>query len=365
MRIGIFVDQLFYKIPGGIGTYVEHLVSELGRLDHDDSYCLFHCGQAGKVRIPAGGFTERRLPGGRRALGLAWHGAGLPRVEWFTGSLDLVHAPGLVIPGSGAPQVVTVHDLCVVKFPEWFPRRWRAFHRRGLELALKKASAILVDSESTYFDLLELSPGSGSRVRTVPLGVESPPPQDPEQVRASLRRLGVEGEYVLFVGTLEPRKNLPRLIEAFERAGGDRTLVLAGAPGWDFADVRQAAARLDGRVRLTGYVGPRELEALFAGATLFAYPSLYEGFGLPVLEAMARGVPVLTSDISSLAEVGEGACLMVDAQSTESIAEGLQALLTDASLRERFRAAGKEKAAAYTWEKTARHTLAAYREAAG
>ncbi len=364
MRIGLFVDQLFYKVPGGIGTYVENLVRELGRLDHEDSYCLFHSGQAGSVRIPGGGFTERKLPGGRKALGAGWHSIGLPRVEWFTGHLDLVHAPGLVIPGSSAPLVVTVHDLCVVKFPQWFPRRWQAFHRRGLELTMKLASAILVDSDSTYSDLLELYPGSGKRVRIIPLGVEAPPRPDPERVQASLRRMGIAGEFVLCVGTLEPRKNLLRLIEAFERVGGDRTLVLAGAPGWDYGDVQRAAEQSGGRVILTGYVGPLELEALFAGATLFAYPSLYEGFGLPVLEAMARGVPVLTSNISSLAEVGAEACLMVDAGDTESIAAGLGELLDDAGLRERLRAAGEAKAGSYTWEKTARKTLAAYREVA-
>ncbi len=362
MRIGLFVDQLFYKFPGGIGTYVENLVRELGRLDHEDSYCLFHCGQAGSVRIPGGGFTERKLPGGRKALGLGWHSLGLPRAEWFTGPLDLAHAPGLVIPGSAAPLVVTVHDLCVVKFPQWFPRRWQAFHRRGLELAMKRASAILVDSESTFIDLLELYPGSGKRVRVVPLGVEAPPRPDPERVQDSLRRMGIAGEFALFVGTLEPRKNLLRLIEAFGRVAGDHALVLAGAPGWDYHEVFRAAERAGSRVKLTGYVGPLELEALFAGATLFAYPSLYEGFGLPVLEAMARGVPVLTSQISSLAEVGEGAGLMVDPHDTESIADGLQDLLSDAGLRERLRAAGKAKAASYTWEKTARGTLAAYRE---
>jgi len=364
MRIGLFVDQLFYKVPGGIGTYVENMVREFGRLDHEDAYCLFHCGQAGSVRIPGGGFTERKLPGGRKALGLGWHSLGLPRLEWFTGPLDLVHAPGLVIPGSRAPLVVTVHDLCVVKFPGWFPRRWQAFHSRGLALAMKRASAILVDSESTFMDLLELYPGSGKRVRVVPLGVEAPAQCDPERVQASLRRMGITGEFALFVGTLEPRKNLPRLIEAFGRVAGERTLVLAGAPGWGYQDVLEAAERSGSRVKLMGYVGPLELEALFAGATLFAYPSLYEGFGLPVLEAMARGVPVLTSNISSLAEVGEGACLMVDPQDLDSMAEGLQDLLSDAGLRERLRAAGREKAAGYTWEKTARATLAAYREVA-
>ncbi len=364
MRIGIFVDQLFYKVPGGIGTYVENLVRELGRLDHKDSYCLFHCGQAGSVRIPGGGFTERKLPGGRRALGLGWHGVGLPRVEWFTGQLDLLHAPGLVVPASGAPLVVTVHDLCVVKFPQWFPRRWQAFHQRGLELAVRHAATILVDSESTYFDLLEMYPGTGERVRVIPLGVTAPPRPDLERAQASLRRMGIAGEFALCVGTLEPRKNLPRLIEAFSRLEGDRTLVLAGAPGWDYQDVVEAAGRAGDRVKLLGYVGPLELEALFAGATLFAYPSLYEGFGLPVLEAMARGVPVLTSNISSLAEVGEGACLMVDPHDTAGIAQGLQDLFSDAGLRERLAAAGRAKAATYTWEKTARATLAAYREVA-
>lgn len=362
MRIGLFVDQLFYKIPGGIGTYVEHLVRELGRLDHEDSYCLFHTGTAGSVRIPGGGFTERKLPGGRRALGLGWHSLGLPRVEWFTGHLDLVHAPGLVIPASAAPLVVTVHDLCVVKFPQWFPKRWQAFHRRGLDLALKFASAILVDSESTYSDMLEMYPGSGKRMRVIPLGVEASRRPDPERVKASLHRLGISGEFALCVGTLEPRKNLPRLIEAFGQVPGERTLVLTGAPGWDYEEVLQAARRAGDRVKLTGYVGPLELEALFAGATCFAYPSLYEGFGLPVLEAMARGVPVLTSNISSLAEVGEGACLMVDPADTEAIAAGLQDLFAEAALRERLRAAGTAKAATYTWDKTARATLEAYRE---
>ncbi|MHB8781574.1 MAG: glycosyltransferase, partial [Candidatus Geothermincolia bacterium] len=185
MRIGLFADQLLYRLPGGIGTYLRGLLQELPRIDQADDFVLLHHGAAGSISIPGSRFTERRLPG-RRAQSLAWHSVGRPRVERWIGALDLLHAPSLVVPPSRSPLIVTVHDLCVVKFPELFPRRWRIFHERGLKLAMRKASIILVDSESTRSDLLELGRYDPSRVRVVPLGVHVPQAPGAGEVAAVL-----------------------------------------------------------------------------------------------------------------------------------------------------------------------------------
>ena len=367
VRAAIFADQLFYEQPGGIGTYLRHLVPGLAASPRVDRLLLAHHGPEGRRAFPGlEGVEELRLPGRRDLTGLSWHLLGRPDLERYLGHIDLVHAPSLVYPPSRAPLVATVHDLCVMRYPWAFPPRWRAFHRRGLDLIVRRADAILVDSWSTYDDLHALTGRRDPRVRVVPLGVEVPPEPAREEVERVLRKHGLRAGYILFVGTIEPRKNLSRLAAAyasFDRGEGEMSgdLVLVGAAGWMGRRELARVLAQDG-VRWLGYLPRDELEAVYRGASIFVYPSIYEGFGLPVLEAMARGLPVVTSNSSSLREVGEGVALLVEPDDVRDLGRAIRRLLGDDAMRAELARMGRERASGYGWERTVRLTLEAYEE---
>jgi len=368
MRTAIFADQLFYDQPGGIGTYLRHLVPGMVDRPEEVDLVLVHHGRHGERPLPhLAGVDEVRLQARRDMMGLAWHGLGRPRLERFTGDVDLVHAPSLVYPPSRAPLVATVHDLCILKYPRAFPSRWRVFHRRGLSLIVREAEVIMADSRSTYDDLRSLMGGRDPRVRVVPLGVEIPAEPDEEEVAGVLSRHGLDAGYILFVGTVEPRKNLTRLVQAYaafdhEEREKSGELVLVGSPGWmgrrELSHIVSQAG-----VRWLGYLPQAELEAVYRGASIFVYPSVYEGFGLPVLEAMARGLAVVTSNSSSLREVGEGVALLVDPTDPMDLGKAMRRLILDEDMREELARKGRERAAEYPWSRTVEMTLEAYEDA--
>lgn len=368
MRAAIFADQLLYDQPGGIGTYLRHLVPGLaGRPEGVDLVLVHHGGGGENPLAGLEGTEEVRLQARRDVMGLAWHGLGRPRLERFCGDVDLVHAPSLVYPPSRAPLVATVHDLCILRYPRAFPSRWRVFHRRGLSLIMREARVIMADSRSTYDDLRALAGGRDPRVRIVPLGVDIPTEPDEEETARVLSSHGLEAGYVLFVGTVEPRKNLTRLVQAyaaFDREEREKCgeLVLVGSPGWMG---RRELSRIVSQagVRWLGYLPQAELEAVYRGAGIFVYPSVYEGFGLPVLEAMARGLAVVTSNSSSLREVGEGVALLVDPTDPMEIGKAMRRLILDEDMREELAGKGRERAAEYPWERTVEMTLEAYGDA--
>ncbi len=264
-------------------------------------------------------------------------------------------------------MVATVYDLFVMKYPEYFPPRWRRLLGRGLEIVLSRARLLLAISRATADDLeAVLRPGDG-RVRAIPLGVDRPPRTSPEEVEEARGRHGLPDAYLLYVGTREPRKNLERLLDAYEifsaGPGAGTGLVLTGPPGWG-TDALEARARSLPGVRFTGFVPSPDLDLIYKGARAFVYPSIEEGFGLPVLEAMARGVPVVASDTPAIAEVAGGAALLVDPYDTAGLADALQEACGDAPRREEMARRGLARAGLHTWEETARLTLEAYREAA-
>lgn len=281
---------------------------------------------------------------------------------------DVFHATNYVFPFRlRTPRaVLTIHDLTLLKFPQWHPRDRLAMMGPALALAAARADRIVTPSRCTRDDVLEWLPVEPERVVVIPDGVDpifAPPPAG--EVAARLAPLGLRaGEYLLFLGTIEPRKNLGRLLQAIEMAGaGIGPLVLAGGPGWNDAALRHAITRLarDGRVRALGYVPGDLRPALHAGARAFVYPSLYEGFGFPPLEAMACGTPVLTSNVSSLPEVVGDAALLVDPEDVSALAEGLTRLWGDDRLRDELRARGLARAREFSWDRTARLTLDVYR----
>jgi glycosyltransferase involved in cell wall biosynthesis len=363
MRIGIDA-RLLGDPRSGIGRYTRALVDALVREAPGERWVLY-LDRAGIV-LP--GRTEgRMLPWTQR---LAWTLWALPR-ELRTRPVDLFHGvTGFEVPpGRACPLVTTVHDLIPLRFPALVPRRHRWAVRALLGSAVRRARRVIAVSETTRAEILARYRLPAEKVVVVPeaAGPEFAPPSAARraEVRAAY---GLDGPYVLFVGMLEPKKNLGALLEAVARlraarAWGPLSLVVAGAAGWGPPlGPRVRALGLDGIVRWIGPVADADLPALYGAAEAFAFPSLWEGFGLPALEAMASGTPVLAARRGALPEVTGDAALLAEPEPA-ALAEALGTLLADAALRARLREAGLARAVRFSWERTAAETLAVYRAA--
>jgi len=367
VKVAAQVDQVFFDVPGGVGTYVRNLIPALAARDPSLEMRLFHA----RFDAPAEpepwmrAFPVDEVPGSIRSLYPRWNLAGRPALPEAIRSTDLVHATSAsAVPPNAEGQrlVVTVHDLAFETYPSMFPRPWRAMYRLGLRAAVRRADAILTPSRNTAEDVLSRTKVDPARLHVVPLAATPPGPET--EVIDALERLKVRPPYVLFVGTLEPRKNLVRLVRAYRRVaatGLPHALVLAGPLGWRHESLmRELALEGPGDIVMTGALPPAELDAIFRAADAFAYPSLYEGFGLPVLEAMTRGIPAIVSNTSSLPEVTGDAALGVDPRSIREIAAAIETLCTDVDLAERLAAAGRLRAERFSWDETARRTLEVY-----
>jgi glycosyltransferase involved in cell wall biosynthesis len=370
--VAIHIDQLWSQAPGGIGTYVRNLVPALARQDPALEIKLFH------ARFSSGEPPERWLRDFRieelaapvRSLYPRWNLAGRPPLPISLRSADIVHAtnPAAIPPAApGQRLVVTVHDLAYEHFPDAFPWRWRTLYRLGLRAAVKRADAIVTPSRNTAEDILSRTKIDPARLHVVPLAASLEAGRlEPGDV---LPRLKIRAPYVLFVGTLEPRKNLVRLVRAYRRVaatGVPHALVLAGPLGWRTkALMREIALHGLGDIVLTGPLSGEDLDAVYRAADVFVYPSLYEGFGLPVVEAMARGVPAVASNTSSVPEVAGDAALGVNPRSVREIATAIESLLTDTNLAEKLAARGRARAERFSWNETARLTVHVYEEVTG
>lgn len=311
---------------------------------------------------PGPRFESVVLPG---RPGWAWTPVAFPQ-DLRRRGIDLAHVQYIIPPIAPCPVVTTIHDVAFRRYPELFPLKHRLLLNLLIPFAAHHAAAVITGSEATRRDLMEFYGVPAEKVVVTPYAADPIyRPMDRNAARRAVRsRLGVPGPYVLSVGVLQPRKNLPRLVRAYNRASRDfpHRLVIVGKEGWAGAELRQAVAQAPaGREPLfTGYVADADLPALYAGADVFAYPSLYEGFGLPPLEAMACGTPVLTSNVSSLPEVVGEAAVMVDPRDESALAAALRRLLSDPAGRERLAAAGIARARNFSWERTARETVAVY-----
>ncbi len=286
-------------------------------------------------------------------------------------NIGLFHAPSFIPLAFSGPTVITVHDLSFLRYPETHPADRVAMLEKRLPRALREAACVLVDSDFVRGELLGQYSLPPEKVVTTHLGV-SPRfrPMSKEEAGPALARLGLEyGRYILSVGTLEPRKNLAGTLEAYSMLPAAtravHPLVLAGVIGWRMEKLegRIAAMARSGKVRALGFVPEPDLPALYAGAALLAYPSLYEGFGLPVLEAMASGVPVVTSNCSSLPEVAGDAARMIEPGDRAALSEALVAMLEPSPDRQERVARGIKWARTFTWERCADQTIAVYRRA--
>ena len=353
--VAVHVGQLHQRVPGGIGRYVRSLVAALPGVGVTP--VTFAAG----ARPPGidGVYVDLGRPrGGWRYE--AWH-----RLRWPVVHAPgaVVHAPSLAVPPPGRrPLVVTVHDLVVLRHPELLTPRGVAFHRRGLELARREAAVVVVPTAFGR-DELVAEGFDADRVHVASHGVALPPvaPADPG---AALARRGVRPPFVLFVGTVEPRKGVPELLAAHaalraDRGHPDLGLVLAGAMGWGEIPDLSAPG-----VQALGEVDDVTLDALYGAAVALALPSRYEGFGLPVAEAMARSCPVVVSDAACLPEVAGGAGVVVPTGDVDALAGALERLLGDEIFRGERVAAGRARAASFTWATSAAAHAAASAAAA-
>lgn len=288
------------------------------------------------------------------------------------GRVDLFHGTNhMAPPWSPVPTVITLHDLTALTMPHHHNWRNRLLSVPQMLASVRRATRLIADSQSTADDLARLPGVDPARIHVIPLApAPGLAPATPASIREVAQRLRLPDEkFLLFLGALEPRKNVVTLIRALAElraAGDDQTrLVIAGAQGWRNDDVWQEVRRLGLQqgVHVLGYVPAHDLPALYGAATALVYPSLFEGFGLPPLEAMACGTPVVCSNTSSLPDVVGDAALMVDPLSAAALAGALRRVLDSADLRATLRAAGLARAALFTWERTARETLRVYRDA--
>ncbi len=363
LRVAVTLEQCWHDVPGGVARAA--LDSVLALQAHTDldlvGVSARHAGPPAPAWTPS--IPVEALPLPRLALYESWHWLRRPSVESATGPVDVIHATGMAMPPPRAPIVVTVHDLAFVRDPSRGTRRGLMFFRRAIELARRDATLVVCPSQATIDDCVAQG-FDAARLRLVPWGIE-PRPATAEAVAGVRARFGLAGRYVLWTGTVEPRKNLPTLLAAFERLDRPEiTLVLAGPKGWN-EDVGAQVERLGDRVRSVGFVEPDVLRALYAGAEVFCFPSLEEGFGLPVLEAMAQGTAVITSSGTATQEVCGDAGLLVDPHDPAGLVEALDRLLGDETERLRLGLAGRQRATEhFSWARTADALGSALTEAA-
>ena len=382
MRVALNLEQLLQPAPGGIGRYTAELARLLPTLPSTDAdeitlvpFVARHRREDVEARLREfglAGVDPVVLPLPRPLLYDAWHLLRRPRLgrSRRLRYADVVHAPSVAVPPkSDTPLVVTAHDAAPLIYPETYPRRGRRFHTQGLAAAAKRADLVITVSESAAEELSMFTAIPRERMRVVPNGVDLEIAGD-AQVEATRRELGLDdAPYVFWIGSLEPRKNVGLLVDAFVRwalhTDLPHRLVLAGPAGWveDEASVLAPARRLGDRVRTLGRVGDPALSALYRGAKLFAFPSHHEGFGIPVLEAMAQETPVIAADIPALREIAAGAAVLRSPDDLDAWVAALDNLLHDDAEMSRLGEAGRARAQGYSWTRCAEETRAIYLEA--
>lgn len=360
LRVALTVEQCWQPVPGGSGSYI----TELGRAlrERDDVEVVGLSARHGSdespgVEVPVP-VRSSRLP--RVPLYESWNRLRRPRAEQIAGDLDVVHATTWAVPGTRAPLVVTVHDLAFLREPDHFTRRGNAYFRRALDVVRGEAAAVVVPSQASRDDCVAHGIDA-SRVHVVPHGVRAESVH-PDDVAAWRLRHGVTRPYVLWCGTLEPRKNVGRLLEAYARAGLDEDLVLVGPSGWGGVAQSVALAATDG-VHWLGRLSEHDLQIAYAGARAFAFPSLWEGFGMPVLEAMAHGVPALTSAGSPMAEFLGGGGVTVEPTDVDALASGLARVVGEE--HDDLARAALDVATGLTWAASAQSHVQVYRSVVG
>jgi glycosyltransferase involved in cell wall biosynthesis len=378
-RIGIDITAAVSQ-GGGIGRYTRELVQALTRAGRKDAPFHYHLFSARRPTPPP---TRDTLPEGSNVsyreaqlsakwLYRLWYLLRVPLpVQRFTGEIDLFHSPDFVLPPvrGSIPTLVTVHDLSFAHYPETFTPALLRFLNGAVPRSVQRATHVLADSEATCADLIEIWNTPPEKISVLYSGVHSRfhPIADEAKLARVQQKYGLAGKpYLLSVGTVQPRKNYRMLIRAFSSLADQwpHNLAIAGGNGWLFDETLAEAERhgIGARVHFLGFVDDEDLPALYSGATIFLFPSLYEGFGLPPLEAMACGAPVMVSDASCLPEVVGSAAIQLPASDEEAWRAALAELLRDNIRRSHMVAAGFIRAREFTWEKAAKQLRRIYQE---
>lgn len=379
MRIGIDCRALQDSFIAGIGYYIHYLLQNLAKIDKKNQYTLFNNSfrKSFLEDIPKYEYENFRqvifrIP---NVFFSGISGTILGRLiptEKLTGPIDVFHATNFLVPyGQYVKFISTVYDLSILKFMQFHPLKRRLiFSKSKLLNSMRNARAVIACSEATKRDIIDILKVRPEKIKVIYVATspEFKKIDNKQLIHNVLRKYSLPQKYILYVGTLEPRKNITRLIEAFkkikEKMKRGYKLILIGGKGWYYKDIFSTIDRLklNNSVIYLGYILREDLPPIVSGAEAFIYPSLYEGFGLPPLEAMACGVPTLVSDVSCFPEIAADAALRVNPYSIDDIAEGIYRILTDETLRETLRQKGLERVKIFSWEKTARETLKLYNE---
>lgn len=378
MKVILSVDPVRWPLTG-IGRYVYELAQRLPEMPEIESIRFQKRGRlldTVPCPAPGKGMTCVRIPAWlqKSALVVGFYRRTVSRVKSMAlrGSEDCVfHAPNYHLPPFGGPSVVTIHDISVFTYPECHPPGRVRYTQREIQRSLRRATRVITDSDYVKREIASFWAWPMERIHTVHLASSGTfHPRAPKEIRPVLHRLRVpEGGYTLFVGTIEPRKNIVSLLDAYSSLPSPVRrrwpLVLAGHRGWESAGIhdRMAEAEREGWAIYLDYAAEEDLPFLYAGARLFVYPSLYEGFGLPVLEAMASGVPVVCSNTSAFPEVAGDAALMCDPRDVDALARCIQTGIEDDIWRAFAVRKGLERAAQFSWVRCARETAAVYQKA--
>jgi len=373
MRVAVDSTPLLNQRTG-IGQYTYYLVNNLLDVGNDLELVLF-CTSLRKSaplaeiipKRPHLAYADYRFPA--RAMQKLWRTIGVPRVEFFTGKIDIFHATNFIAPPQRAGRLIlTIHDVGFARMPAEHPEATRAY-AGSLPQEISRADKVIAVSDFTKDEVIDVLGVPEQKVTVIHNGV-APAFHviENDRVRDVLDKYGISKKYILFVGKIEARKNLSGIIDAFEifksKSKFEHQLVLVGSLGWRGQEAfdKIASYSLEEQVMHLGYVADEELPLLMGGADVFLYPSLYEGFGIPPLEAMACGTPVVASKTTSLPEVIGDAGVLVDPHSPDEIADALTEVLSDSGLRNHLIERGLKRAARFTWAKTAEKTLRLYEE---
>jgi glycosyltransferase involved in cell wall biosynthesis len=366
MRVAIDIKALCYN-RGGTAVYLRNLLQQLCKIDKANYY----------FPVTPPGVLPESNPGARnflmknfdRVSELLWLFGGLSFYLTHE-KMDLYHSTSMIAPSwIRCPLVTTILDLTPVLFPETHDWKWVWYFRQILRINCSHSDLIIVPSENTREDLFEYLNPPRPPIKTIPLGIDDnfflPGDHILERIAKIKNRFGIDRSYIFSVGTLEPRKNIEMLVDSFMELSDaelkEYALVITGEPGWKCKSVLAKIRKHAGRIIYTGRIEEEELRLLYRGASLFVYPSLYEGFGLPPLEAMASGCPVIASDTSSLREILQGSAMLISPNDRKQLQEAMVTMLQNESLRSGYVKKGQDCTARYRWKTTAEQTLQVYK----
>lgn len=374
MKIGIDISQIIYQ-GTGVATYTRSLVDAIARVDKDNQYVLFGSSLRNKkalseyaVNLPKNKFRCRFSFLPPKLLEFLWNWVHIVPVENIIGKVDVFHSSDWLQPPSRAKKITTIHDLAVFKYPETFKSKGGhnivTNQKRKLFFTKQECNLIIAVSQTTKNDAVEILKIPEKKIRVIYEAADPIYfPRSKEKINKVKEKYNIAGEYFLCVGTREPRKNLDRVIMAFAEISSQYpslSVLIVGRYGWG-DDLNSKYKIHNTKVKLLGFVESEDLAGLYSGAMAFVYPSLYEGFGLPILEAMSCSCPVITSNVGSMKELAGGFAVLIDPESIDSIGSGMLKLLKDNNLRDQYKTKGLIRAREFNWDKTAFQTIEAYR----